>query len=103
MMKTLKLAACSLIFVIIAASSTPAQVTIDVSKITCEQFLLFKVADPDYIALWLSGYYHGKSGGGTVIDTQEFKENVQKLREYCRFNLQQPVMQAVESRLRQAK
>ena len=84
---------------LLAAPAAHAQVTVDVSKITCEQFLLFKVTDPDYIALWLSGYYHGKAGS-TIVDTQEFKENIAKLKEYCRANMQQPIMQAVESRLR---
>ena len=102
-MKTLKLAAWSLILAFLATPTAHAQVTIDVSKITCEQFVLFKVADPDYIALWLSGYYHGKTGGSTIIDTQEFKGNAKKLTEYCRLNLQQTVMQAVETQLRQAK
>ena len=32
-----------------------AQTTIDVAKITCEQLVLMKVADPDHIAIWLSG------------------------------------------------
>jgi acid stress chaperone HdeB len=102
-MATIKLVGAVLAITLLAAPAAHAQVTIDVSKITCEQFLLFKVVDPDYIALWLSGYFHGKTGGGTVIDTQEFKENIRKLREYCRGNLQQPVMQAVEMRLRPGK
>ena len=103
-MTTTKLVGAGLaITLLIAVPTARAQVTIDVSKITCEQFLLFKVADPDYIALWLSGYYHGKTGGSTIVDTQEFQENIRKLREYCRGNLQQPIMQAVEMRLRAAK
>jgi acid stress chaperone HdeB len=98
-MTTPKLAGCALALALLAAPAAHAQVTVDVSKITCEQFLLFKVYDPDYIALWLSGYYHGKTGS-TIVDTQEFKENVGKLKDYCRGNLQQPIMQAVETRLR---
>ena len=35
-----------------AVPTTNAQVLIDVSKITCEQFILWKVTDPDKIALW---------------------------------------------------
>jgi hypothetical protein len=37
-----------------------AQTTVDIAKITCEQLVLLKVADPDHIAIWLSGYYNGK-------------------------------------------
>jgi len=39
-----------------------AQVTIDVAKITCNQFATYKIADPENIALWLSGYHNGKHG-----------------------------------------
>ena len=36
-----------------------AQVVIDVSKITCDQFATYKIENPKYIVIWLSGYYHG--------------------------------------------
>jgi hypothetical protein len=73
-----------------------AQVTIDVSKITCEQFILFKVTDPQKIAIWLSGYYHGKRET-TVVDTQTFSEFSDKAKDYCRANFAMPVMQAVDN------
>ena len=47
-----------------------AQVTIDVAKITCDQYLGYKVTNPQNIAIWLSGYYHGKRGE-TTVDTQQ--------------------------------
>ena len=72
-----------------------AQVTIDVSKITCEQYVLFTVADPRDIAMWLSGYYNGKRNN-TVLDTQEFRERARKVMEYCQLNPKATVMEAVE-------
>jgi acid stress chaperone HdeB len=47
---------------LIAISPLNAQVTIDVAKINCEQFATSKVANPDRIAIWLNGYFHGKRG-----------------------------------------
>jgi hypothetical protein len=41
--------------------------TLDVSKISCEQFSGYKITDPQKIAIWLSGYYHGKQGS-TILD-----------------------------------
>jgi hypothetical protein len=32
----------------VTLASAQAQVTIDMSRISCEQFLLFKVTDPNY-------------------------------------------------------
>lgn len=86
--------------------STPfahAQVTIDVSKITCEQFFVLKT-DPDTIAIWLSGYYHGKHGD-TVVETEKFKENVKMLRVACRIaeNVKLPIMQIIDKRMTSGK
>lgn len=73
-----------------------AQVTIDVSKITCNQFALYKVSDPDTIAVWIHGYYSGKSGN-TVVDVEKLKTNAKKLRDYCLENPDANLLAAVES------
>jgi len=81
-----------LVFAVLPAR---AQVTVDVSKITCEQYILFTVADPHDIAMWLSGYYNSKRNN-TVVDPQQFRDNSQKVMDYCRSNLKTTVMEAVE-------
>jgi hypothetical protein len=93
-LKFLILCGVSLLF---AMPLSNAQVTIDMAKVTCAQFVKYSVADPDKIAIWLSGYQHGKRGDVTV-ETQEFKENIAKLKSACyqADNSQQPVMQVVE-------
>jgi acid stress chaperone HdeB len=82
---------------VLMVTSGHAQVTIDVAKITCGQFLAYTIADPKDIALWLNGYYTGKRGGSTLIDTQASKANYDKLRGYCLVNQTIPIMQAVET------
>jgi acid stress chaperone HdeB len=72
-----------------------AQVTLDMSKITCDQWAGYKITNPQNIAFWLSGYYNGKRGN-TMLDTQELSAHTQKLRDFCIVNPQVPVMQAVE-------
>jgi hypothetical protein len=79
----------------LASHSAHAQVTIEVGKITCKQFLAYNVADPRDIAIWFSGYYHGKRSD-TTLDTQEFKENLEKLKSACYSNYDVPVMQVIE-------
>ena len=73
-----------------------AQVTLEVSKITCEQYKAYKVTNPQNIAIWVNGYYHGKRGDVT-LDTQRLVENARKLRDYCRRNRQTLVLEAVET------
>jgi acid stress chaperone HdeB len=54
----------------IATLSADAEVSVEVSKITCEQYLTFSVASPRDINIWLSGYYHGKQGS-TLLNPME--------------------------------
>jgi acid stress chaperone HdeB len=72
-----------------------AQVTIDVSKVTCDQYTSHKITNPQKIAIWLSGYYHGKRGD-TTLETQALIANAKKVRDYCFRNPQTLVMNAVE-------
>src|SRR6266446_5827322 len=88
--------AVALILALLIIPEARAQVLVDVAKITCEQFVLWKVTDPEHIAIWLSGYSSGKRGD-TVIDTQKLKENTDEVTNYCRANLNLTVMQAVET------
>ena len=47
------------------------------------------------IAIWLSGYYHGKRGD-TTLETQALIANAKKVRDYCFRHPQTLVMDAVE-------
>jgi acid stress chaperone HdeB len=82
-------------FMTFAILPARAQVTVDVAKITCEQYVLFTVADPHDIAMWLSGYFNSKNNN-TVLDTQQFREHAQKVMDYCQLNFKTPVMEAAE-------
>jgi acid stress chaperone HdeB len=89
---------------IFSVSSAAAQVTIDATKITCDQYVHSKIASPRIIAAWLSGYYNGKSGN-QVVDLKSFEANLRKLERFCyqekNFNI--PVMQAVEKAIGEGK
>ena len=83
----------------LALESVPAaraQVTLDISKVTCDQFHAYKITNPQNIAIWVNGYYHGKRSDVT-LDTQRLVENARKLRDYCRRNRQTLVLDAVET------
>ena len=92
-----KLVASALIIVACSTTNARAQVTIDASKITCQQFAHSKVASIRSVATWLSGYYAGKQGN-PVIDSKALEEKSVKLESFCQReqNFKLPVMQAVE-------
>jgi hypothetical protein len=79
-----------------ANSPAGAQVTLDVSKITCWQFVTYKVTNPEYLAVWLSGYNHGRRGD-VILDMQQVVANADKLEAYCTKNPDIPMMQAAET------
>lgn len=80
-----------------------AQTTIDVAKITCEQWQAYKVANPDQIALWVSGYVAGKRGT-TLLDVQTFRDsNVKMVRDRCFREPKRLLMDVVAEALAGAK
>ena len=63
---------------LLSTSLAHGQVSIDVSKITCDQFAQGKIGEPRTTAIWLNGYYHGKIGS-TTIDTEQSDAMFDKL------------------------
>jgi len=102
--------------IVFATVSVRAQVSIDVSKITCDEYVHDKIPAPDFIsfsavgslearamlsrwlfAAWLSGYYHAKRNNW-IIDLESFEDNVSKLTNYCynEKNFEVAIKEAVE-------
>jgi acid stress chaperone HdeB len=90
-------AALLAMFTVAAYQFAQAQMTLDVTKVNCDQFVHHKISEPRLIAAWLSGYYNAKRNN-TVIDLQTLEENMSKVMNYCsdEKNFKVPVMKAVE-------
>ena len=74
-----------------------AQVTVDVSKITCEQVLMEKLAWTEReVVLWLSGYYNGKRNS-TLAEPEAIKKDEDKVTQYCYRHRETTVMDAVKN------
>ena len=103
--------------IVLAAVSARAQVSIDFSKITCDEYVHDKIPTSDFISFsavgplplearsmlsrwlianWLSGYYHAKRNNW-IIDSESFENNVNKLNNYCydEKNFKTPIMEAI--------
>jgi acid stress chaperone HdeB len=85
-------------------SSAEAQVTIDASKINCDQFVHSKVGPTRMIAAWLSGFYNGRRNS-RVLNIENFEANLSKLENFCydEKNFKIPVMQAIEKAIGSGK
>jgi len=93
----LRLLLTSTLFLFVQIPAPQAQVTVDVSKITCEQLsmeqLPFTSRD---IILWLSGYYH-REHNNTVIEPGAIKRDANNLNRYCYQHGEMTVMDAVKN------
>ena len=76
---------------LVGPSTAQAQVTVDVSKITCSQFVEYKIADPKDVIIWMNGYHHGLHHS-LILDTQ----SLQRLKTICFKHPDLLVMKAVE-------
>jgi hypothetical protein len=81
------------LFVVLYLSGAIAQETLDVDKITCEQFVSGELADSRSISIWLYGYYSG-TRKNTVIDVLAVQEFEQALIHFCLSNTKVPISEA---------
>jgi hypothetical protein len=95
-MKTMHIAAAMLS--ILGACPAQAQTSVDVAKISCRQFIFDDIALSKSIAVWLAGFYSGQQHN-TVVDIGRMQQNIDKVEDYCRLNLETPVMEASKKAL----
>jgi acid stress chaperone HdeB len=86
----------------LVATGAKAQTTIDVTKISCSEYLFDKIAPSKSIAVWLNGYYNGMQHN-TVIDLDRMDQNIDKIEDFCRLHLQTTVMDAAKTTLNAGK
>jgi hypothetical protein len=83
---------------LVCATSAIAQMTVDVAKITCKQYVLYEIVDGRTLAVWLSGYYSAQRGT-TLVDIPDLQAKADVVREYCFRHYDEPLMEAVKKAL----
>ena len=86
--------------VLLPASQARAQMTVDVAKITCRQYLFDRNVSPraPMVANWLSGFFNGQKNN-TVVDLGAMARNKDKVEDYCRLNQDVTLMEAAKTAL----
>jgi acid stress chaperone HdeB len=75
-----------------------AQETLDVTKITCDQFVSGQITDSRAISIWFSGYFHG-TRNDTNLDVSALQKDETDLFIYCSSHLNAIVMNVVKNGL----
>ena len=85
------------LLMLLSASEARAQMTVDVAKITCRQYLFDRTFSPraPMIANWLSGYFNGQKNN-TVVDLGTMAKNKDKVEDYCRLNQDVTLIEAAK-------
>ena len=75
------------------------QVKIDMSLITCKQYLAGDTQAQQMIGYWMSGYFRA-SKNQPVFDFQRFADNKRKVASYCKKNGGESLMSAIQKNAR---
>jgi HdeA/HdeB family len=75
------------------------QIMVDMSLITCKQYLASDAQRQDMIAYWMSGYFRA-SRNEPIFDFQRFAKNKTAVGNYCKKNGGETVMSAIQKNAR---
>ncbi len=79
---------------LVGLQAVQAQVTIDITKITCDQFLAGQLTDANTLSIWLSGYVNG-ARNKTLVDPLSLRTS--DLITYCITHTDMPVLDAARN------
>jgi hypothetical protein len=80
--------------VLVGLQAVQAQVTIDITKITCDQFVAGQLTDANTLSKWLSGYVNGERKK-TLVDPLSLRAS--DLITYCITHTDMPVLDAARN------
>lgn len=90
-----KLLLCLAIAMIVAPGSSQAQVTLDMSRITCADYLAMSPGQARTFSAWMSGWFNHKFGY-TTVGLEDFARNVASVKQWCTTSPRETVMAALE-------
>ena len=72
-----------------------AQVTIDMARVTCAEYLALSAANSAVFSAWMSGWFNQKSGY-VFVDLNAYARNVANVKSWCASNPTQTVMAGLQ-------
>ncbi|UFX47018.1 HdeA family protein [Bradyrhizobium sp. 41S5] len=77
------------------SSIAQAQVMIDMSRVTCAEYLALPESQSASFSAWMSGWFNQKKGY-TWIDVDAYRRNVSNVKSWCAVNPTQTVMAGLQ-------
>ena len=72
-----------------------AQMTLDMSRVTCAQYLALSPAESAGFSAWMSGWFNQKNGY-VFVDLNAYARNVANVKSWCASNPAQTVMAGLQ-------
>ncbi len=83
----------------IASGEARAQTVLDMTMITCKQYLEQPAERQELLASWMSGYFNA-ARNNAVLDTGRFERNRKIVTAYCRKHGAESLMSAIQRNAR---
>ena len=87
--------AIAVLLAALSAGPAHAQLIVDMSLITCDQFLKSDPERKDVLAAWMGGYFSATKNLST-IDARYFSRNTTKVSSYCNKARGETLMSAIQ-------
>jgi hypothetical protein len=90
-----KLVFCLTLVAAMTSAVAHAQVSIDMSRVTCAQYLAMPPAQAADFSAWMSGWFNQKNGY-VFVDLNAYARNVANVKSWCASNPAQTVMAGLQ-------
>jgi hypothetical protein len=91
---TVRLAGLALATCMFGAAAN-AQVTIEMRKIKCSQYLAMGPVESEAFSAWMSGWYNYQIRT-TWVDLLEYQKNVANVKDWCKYHPNETVMSGLD-------
>ena len=79
-----------------APFSSEAQISLDMNRITCRDWLGYSSENQNFVRFWMSGYYNA-AGNSNVLDYDRLQKNSAKVTAYCKGHRSQTLPTAIKN------
>jgi acid stress chaperone HdeB len=83
------------LFAIGGLAPAQAQVVVDMSRITCGQFMDYAFDRQEVIGAWMSGYFNA-SQNRKILDISRYQANSKRVSTYCKKHKNDTLMGAIQ-------
>lgn len=90
-----KFIASAIVASAVIATEAKAQVVLDMTMLTCKQYLEADKTRQDLIAAWMSGYFNA-ARGNPVFNATLFQQNRNRVAAYCKKHRPETMMSAIQ-------